>query len=124
MRDYQTSVRGPVVTNPRAILRAKADGMNLLQENYRLQARVEQLERYIRTLQERSGLDVGLMPDEAPSLAIACEVCGQEPSNGGVTLFRVNEVGVRGVWRCRAHGGRPADDVTADVVDTIESGKR
>jgi len=30
-----------------------------------------------------------------------CEICGKSPRDG-VTVFRVNPVGVPGIWRCRA----------------------
>jgi hypothetical protein len=29
-----------------------------------------------------------------------CELCGKGPADG-VTVFRVNAVGVEGIWRCR-----------------------
>lgn len=32
-----------------------------------------------------------------------CEICGKAPPKDDVALFRINEVGVPGIWRCRAH---------------------
>ena len=31
-----------------------------------------------------------------------CEICGRGPADG-VTVYRANEKGVRGVWRCERH---------------------
>lgn len=31
-----------------------------------------------------------------------CEICHKGPPDG-VSLFRVNEKGVEGIWRCRSH---------------------
>lgn len=53
-----------------------------------------------------------------------CEICHRGMAEG-VTLYRVNEVGVEGIWRCRDH--RPSEDLEPDpeleaLVDLIEFG--
>ncbi len=32
-----------------------------------------------------------------------CEICGKSPPNDRVTLWRINEKGVKGIWRCEEH---------------------
>jgi hypothetical protein len=31
-----------------------------------------------------------------------CEICGRGPANG-FDIFRANEKGVKGIWRCKDH---------------------
>lgn len=60
-----------------------------------------------------------------------CEICGKTaplpPDGDGVTLHRVNPIGVEGVWRCWNH--LTADQVeerdpeTIKLVRIIEGGK-
>lgn len=32
-----------------------------------------------------------------------CEICHKTPADGITTLHRVNEKGVKGIWRCKRH---------------------
>ncbi len=41
-----------------------------------------------------------------------CEICNKGPAEG-LTVFRVNEKGVKGIWRCRAH-------VTSEQADKFD----
>lgn len=50
-----------------------------------------------------------------------CEICGKGMEQG-VTLFRVNELGVTGVWRCREHMEKQPDPIVEDIVNIIEFG--
>jgi len=35
-------------------------------------------------------------------MSIRCEICGKGPMDG-VTVYRANEKGVAGIWRCAKH---------------------
>ena len=49
-----------------------------------------------------------------------CEWCGLGPQDG-TTVFRVNEKGVPGIWRCEKDlDHKPPDDVV-EVVAILES---
>jgi len=52
-----------------------------------------------------------------------CEICGQGPApeDGGVTVYRQNAVGEKGVWRCAKHNVVPPDPEVADIVRAIEA---
>lgn len=32
-----------------------------------------------------------------------CEICHKSPPKDNVSLFRINEFGVKGIWRCKTH---------------------
>ena len=49
-----------------------------------------------------------------------CAVCGKGPMDG-VTVYRVNEKGVKGVWACREHRLNPS--TIQEIVDVLESGQ-
>lgn len=49
-----------------------------------------------------------------------CEWCGKGLQDG-VSLFRVNEKGVPGIWRCEADLDRRPDEQVAQIVAAIES---
>jgi len=50
-----------------------------------------------------------------------CEICGRKPPQDNVALFRVNEKGVEGIWRCREHlGNVKVDSEVNDIVKIIE----
>lgn len=36
-------------------------------------------------------------------MKFTCEICGADPSTGGLPLYRVNPTGEPGVWRCFKH---------------------
>lgn len=38
----------------------------------------------------------------------------------GISLFRQNEKGVKGIWRCAVHNIAPVDPEVADIVIAIE----
>lgn len=48
-----------------------------------------------------------------------CEVCGKGMAEG-VSLFRQNELGVTGIWRCREHNEKPPEPEVDDIVRIIE----
>jgi hypothetical protein len=57
---------------------------------------------------------------------VTCEVCdlGPAPEHGGVTVFRVNPVGVLPArWRCVVHLDTPIDPEVADLVTVLEQGR-
>lgn len=53
-----------------------------------------------------------------------CEVCNEGPLTTGVSLIRVNEFGVEGIWRCRKCATpeqlAKRDPETAKLVEIIE----
>lgn len=53
-----------------------------------------------------------------------CEVCnrGPAPDAGGVTVHRVNELGVSGIWRCKEHltPEQMPDEETLRLVEILE----
>lgn len=57
---------------------------------------------------------------------MVCVICGRGPREG-VSVFRINEKGVPGLWACRQHikqtdGTRP-DENLLRVVEAIEKHK-
>ena len=56
-------------------------------------------------------------------MKLKCEVCGLGPADG-VTVFRQNETGVPGVWRCAPHTHVEIDPGVGDLVTTLERDKR
>lgn len=54
---------------------------------------------------------------------INCEVCGQGPQQG-ITVYRQNEKGIKGQWRCAEHSKVIPDPVVEEVVKAIEAGKQ
>jgi hypothetical protein len=56
-----------------------------------------------------------------------CEICQRNVPVDGVTLFRVNQTGQKGVWRCKAHLTAKQrvviDPVLKRVVKMIERAK-
>jgi len=56
-----------------------------------------------------------------------CEICGKGPVDG-VTMWRVNEKGVPGIWRCRAHltieQADKQDPETVRLVNIIDPPKQ
>jgi hypothetical protein len=48
-----------------------------------------------------------------------CEICHRGPFDG-VTLWRANETGVAGIWRCTEHRQGPVDPVLEEIVSDIE----
>ena len=49
-----------------------------------------------------------------------CEWCGLGPHDG-ITVFRVNEKGVPGIWRCEKDLDRKPPDDVAEIVAILES---
>ena len=49
-----------------------------------------------------------------------CEICGKGVLDG-VTLYRQNELGVKGIWRCTEHNQQPVDKEVQELVDIIEA---
>lgn len=49
-----------------------------------------------------------------------CEWCGKGPQDG-VSLYRINEKGVPGIWRCEADLDRRPDEDVAELVGIIEA---
>jgi hypothetical protein len=50
-----------------------------------------------------------------------CEVCGKGVEAG--PLYRMNEKGVKGVWRHQKCGGVPVDPIVQDISETIHEGQ-
>lgn len=50
---------------------------------------------------------------------MTCEICGRGIVDGAA-LFRQNEKGVKGIWRCREHNQKPIDVEVNDIVSAIE----
>lgn len=49
-----------------------------------------------------------------------CEVCGRSPgTDSSITLFRQNEKGVPGIWRCEEHS-KPVEQDLAQAVAEIQ----
>lgn len=48
-----------------------------------------------------------------------CDICGKGPLDG-FTIFRVNEYGVPGIWRCREHMNKPIDPEDDRLARIIE----
>jgi hypothetical protein len=57
-----------------------------------------------------------------------CEICKRSAFVDGVTLHRVNELGVAGIWRCTAHLTHEQeagiDSGVKQIVDIIEADNR
>jgi hypothetical protein len=52
---------------------------------------------------------------------ISCEICGRGPANG-TTVYRANEKGVPGIWRCAAHVNERAFAAMTDpAIENIEN---
>lgn len=49
-----------------------------------------------------------------------CEVCKRSAQLDGVALFRQNEYGVIGVWRCREHNEKIIKPEVDEIVKAIE----
>jgi hypothetical protein len=51
-----------------------------------------------------------------------CEICGRGPApeHGGISVFRHNEKGQPGIWRCAVHNDAPVDPEVAEIVIAIE----
>lgn len=45
-------------------------------------------------------------------MVIKCEICGKGPSpeRGGITVYRANEKGKNGIWRCAQHPSKESFD--------------
>ncbi len=54
---------------------------------------------------------------------MTCEVCGDGPKQG-ITLYRQNEKGVPGIWRCIIHTQQPVDPIVGNIVTVIERDNR
>ena len=56
-----------------------------------------------------------------------CEICGKGMREG-VTLYRANEKGIKGIWRCEMHLNDEAFKVAMDpaiiAIDNALSGRR
>ncbi len=52
-----------------------------------------------------------------------CEICHKSPPNDNIALYRVNEFGVKGIWRCYADltedQKKNIDPIEHDIVTTI-----
>ena len=50
---------------------------------------------------------------------IACEICGRGPSpeRGGITVYRANEKGVIGIWRCAQHPSKESAQRELEVSE-------
>lgn len=51
---------------------------------------------------------------------MTCEICNRGPEREGITLFRQNEKGVPGIWRCAVHVTADVDPDVAEIVTIIE----
>lgn len=49
-----------------------------------------------------------------------CEICKKSAQFDGVALFRQNEYGVIGIWRCRDHNEKNIDKEVDEIVTSIE----
>ena len=63
-----------------------------------------------------------LTPAPPTGAAMTCEVCGRGPlpQHGGISVFRQNEKGVKGIWRCAVHVTAPVDPEVAEIVVALE----
>ena len=53
---------------------------------------------------------------------LKCEICAKGPKEN-VTLFRINEKGVPGIWRCVKHlNSIKPDKEVVKIVNTIQGG--
>lgn len=60
-------------------------------------------------------------------MAIKCEICGKGPLDG-VPVYRANEKGIKGVWRCKDHPSAESfarqHDPAIMLVDKALSGEK
>lgn len=52
---------------------------------------------------------------------IVCDVCQGSPREG-IAVYRINEKGVPGIWRCKTHLDTPVDPVVFKIGTIIEDG--
>jgi hypothetical protein len=53
---------------------------------------------------------------------MCCEVCGANPAHDkNAVLHRVNEFGVKGIWRCQDHFDGNIDPVTQDIIEVTRT---
>lgn len=61
-------------------------------------------------------------------MSIECEICGRSPQTTGDALYRANEKGVEGRWRCKFHLNTQAREIaeseTGTLTRIIEEGGR
>jgi hypothetical protein len=50
---------------------------------------------------------------------VECEVCGRGPQQG-TAVFRQNEKGVPGIWRCAVHNKAPISAEVKEITDIIQ----
>jgi hypothetical protein len=67
-----------------------------------------------------------VIPTE-PRRRIVCEICGNGLQDG-VSLYRANETGVTGIWRCSAHPNVESftnehDEETAAIERALEKSR-
>ena len=55
----------------------------------------------------------------AQVISMKCHVCNKGMAEG-VTLFRQNEFGTKGIWACRKHNGVKIDTDVDELVTIIE----
>ena len=53
-----------------------------------------------------------------------CEICNKGPAIDGVTVYRQNEKGVKGIWACKQHAVFKPDPEVKRIVNILEDGKR
>lgn len=53
-------------------------------------------------------------------MSIECEVCHKTPLRDGIAVYRINETGVAGLFRCEDHMNSAIDPVVLDIVHIIE----
>lgn len=71
--------------------------------------------------QEITWKDAGrLVAQKREALMAECEICHRGIMEG-VTLWRMNETGVDGIWRCTAHRTSAVDALLEEVVTDIEA---
>ena len=50
----------------------------------------------------------------------ACSVCQVRGDTPGVVLYRVNAVGVDGIWACAQHYTGDVDPIIHDIINAIQ----
>ena len=59
-------------------------------------------------------------------MAIRCEICGRGPAQG-ITVYRANAKGQKGIWRCEMHLNEAALEVAMDpaivAIDNALNGR-
>jgi hypothetical protein len=53
-------------------------------------------------------------------MSFPCEICQRTPARDGVTVYRVNEYGIAGIWRCEAHLQTTVDADLRTLVDDLK----